>query len=196
MSREKPAPTSAAPACSQQGSLSHTLANYTALAAAAGALQGAIVETVPGAREGAVLGALFLGAVGLLAGARYSSALGSPWDTYAGAVASTTFGLVAGSLAGWVVGALLVAFVGTLLGSMILSGIGEVLHILGYRPWNPALWLILGAGLGGLLWAVWYDQERALAGAATGMLTGAAAGFFLSLGFVLTLVLLMRERSE
>src|SRR5262245_23494899 len=85
-----------------RGSLSHTLATYTAFAAAAGAIQGAIVETVPGAREGAVLGALFLGAVGLLAGVRYSSALGPEWATYAGAVASATFGLVAGSLAGWV----------------------------------------------------------------------------------------------
>jgi hypothetical protein len=196
MTSEKQAPPPADPALSERGSLPQTLATYTALAAAAGAIQGAIVETVPGAREGAVLGALFLGAVGLLAGARYSSALGPEWATYAGAVACTTFGLVVGSLVGWVAGALVVAFVGTLLGSMILSGVGEVLHALGYRPWNPAVWLILGACLGGMAWAFWFDQERALAAAATGMLVGAATGFFLSLGIVLTLVLLMRERRE
>jgi hypothetical protein len=196
MSREMPTPPPADTALPGHGSLSQTLATYTAFAAAAGAIQGAIVETVPGAREGAVCGALFLGAVGLLAGARYSSVLGPPWATYAGAVACTTFGLMAGSLMGWVAGAMVVAFVGTLLGSMILSGAGEVLHAVGYRPWNPAVWLILGAGLGGMVWACWFDQERALAGAATGMLVGAAIGFFLSLGFVLALVLLMRERPE
>jgi hypothetical protein len=184
------------PALTGSGSLSHTLATYTAFAAALGAIQGAIVETVPGAREGAVLGALFLGAVGLLAGVRYSSALGQAWATYAGAVAGATFGLVAGSLAGWVAGAMVVAFVGTLLGSMVLSGIREVLQTLGYRLGNPAVWLIVGAGLGGMGWALWNDQERALTGAATGMLAGAAVGFFLSLGFVVVLVLLMRDQPE
>src|SRR5262249_16107417 len=74
-------------------------------------------------------------------------------------------------------GAMVVAFVGTLLGSKVLSGIREVLQTLGYRLGNPAVWLIVGAGLGGMGWALWNDQERALAGAATGMVVGAAAGF-------------------
>jgi hypothetical protein len=112
-------------------------------------------------------GALFLGAVGAMAGG------------------------AAGAVVGAVVVALVVAWTGTLLG----GGMGLVLGLLGRRPVRGVLLTLAGAALGGVGRALAANGGEAITGALYGAGCGLAAGAVVSVvGFGLLLVLLPLRR--
>jgi hypothetical protein len=164
------------------------------LLAGAGAVVGACLEAVEGARPGAQIGAGVLGVLGLLFGGVFEARLRARALLPAGFLAGALFSLLLGAAAGALLGVLVMAYAGTILGAITGSVVRRLLRVLGRTPPGELVCALVGGCFGALGQALFTDMGRASTGALYGAAAGVALGLVLLLGAGVYLVYLTGGR--
>ena len=171
--------------------LLRALLRYGLYGAVYGVVLGSLLGAVEAARTGAWVGAVSVGFLGCVAGAKYGMLVGMVNRIRYGSLGGGILGAVAGAVAGALIGALAVAFLGTLSGGIVGALVGRLVK----RDAVSFVGAILGAGLGAVGLAFYRDQQGALAGALQGAWVGAGAVLLLVLAAVVSLMLATRHRN-
>ncbi len=163
-------------------------------AALCGMVLGALLAASDNAGIGATVGALILGAIGWLVGRPNATILNEETQLRHGSILAGILGAMGGCLIGSLLGAMLVAVVGTLSGGIVGWVIWRVASKVKRKTFDPLPGIILGAGVGAVVHACYWDVENAKVGALTGGGVGAVLGPVLFLAMAGMVSLLARPR--
>jgi hypothetical protein len=161
--------------------------------AGCGASVGSVLTTIPEARMGFLVGAFLVGALGYLAGARFGGAIDLTTGTIRRSFTGIVIATFGGVILGGVLGVLVVAVWGTLPGIMAFNVLGLALDQMRIRILTIRAWMILGAFLGALVYALLLNSETATSGALLGAAIGGGGAMLLLIGVVTFLAMVGRD---